>query len=181
MALLRGINVGGKHTLPMAGLAELFVEAGCTGVRTYIQSGNVVFTATPRLAGAVAGVVAGAIGARFGIRVPVVVRAGDEWKRVVLDNPFLKPGTRGRAEIDESALHVAFLSGVPDPRRVKSLDPQRSPGDSFRVRGREIYLHLPHGVARSRLTNSYFDGALGTISTIRNWRTVLKLLDLARA
>ena len=81
------------------------------------------------------------------------------------------------AETDR--LHVVFLADAPDAEHVEALDPNRSSPDEFAVRGREIYLHCPNGLARSKLTNSYFDSRLSTISTMRNWKTVRKLLELA--
>ena len=76
---------------------------------------------------------------------------------------------------------VFFLADLPDRAHVEALDPNRSPGDEFAVMGREIFLHCPNGVARSKLTNSYFDSRLSTTSTGRNWRTVRKLLDMVDA
>ena len=175
VALLRGINVGGKNKLTMADLAKLFAAAGCEGVRTYIQSGNVVFLADMKTAERIPGAVAGQIAARFGLEVPVVLRSAEELRRVAASNPFLKSGA------DPDALHVAFLAEAPDRRRAGALDPRRSPGDSFELRGREVYLHLPNGVARTKLTNAYLDATLGTKSTLRNWRTVRKLLEMTRA
>ena len=175
VALLRGVNVGGKKRLPMAQLAKLFSEAGCADVRTYIQSGNVVFAATPTTAKRITELVTARIAERFGFEAPVILRPADEFARVAKGNPFLNSG------MDGGALHVAFLNDLPDRRRVATLDPERSPGDSFQVRGREIYLHLPNGVARTRLTNDYFDSTLATTCTFRNWRTVMKLLDMTRA
>ncbi|MGH2489002.1 MAG: DUF1697 domain-containing protein, partial [Candidatus Limnocylindria bacterium] len=87
-------------------------------------------------------------------------------------NPYLPK------EAATSVLHVAFLAAKPRPTKVATLDPNRSPPDEFAVHGREIYLRLPHGVARSKLTNAYFDSKLGTTSTLRNWRTVVKLVEL---
>jgi uncharacterized protein (DUF1697 family) len=75
-------------------------------------------------------------------------------------------------------LHVAFLAATPGPSKIAALDPNRSPPDEFAVHGREIYLRLPNGVARTKLTNAHFDSKLGTTSTLRNWRTVVKLVDL---
>lgn len=173
VALLRGINVGGKHPLPMKELVAIFTEAGCTEVTTYIQSGNVVFRAPAELARRLPEVAACRIRERFGFGVPVVLRTRAELAAVVRANPFLEPGA------DTGPLHVMFLADEPSPDAVARLDPQRSPGDSFAVRGREVYLHCPAGVARTRLTNGYFDTTLGTTSTSRNWRTVLKLLELA--
>jgi uncharacterized protein (DUF1697 family) len=133
VALLRGVNVGGKNKLPMKELAELFEVAGCSDVATYIQSGNVIFCAK------------------------TVLRAGAE------------PGM----------LHVVFLADEPTRAAIGALDPKRSPGDEFVVRGREIYLRCPNGMGRSKLTNAYFDSKLSTTSTLRNWRTVLELRDRA--
>jgi uncharacterized protein (DUF1697 family) len=72
-----------------------------------------------------------------------------------------------------------FLQTMPTAGAVAALDAGRSPGDAFVVRGREIYLHLPNGVARTKLTNDYFDRQLKTVSTQRNWNTLLKLIELA--
>lgn len=174
VALLRGINVGGKNKLPMVELAQLFVESGAGNVRTYIQSGNVVFTASATVAKGIAAAVAGLIEKRFGLRVPVVVRTARELEAVLTGNPLLHKGA------DPATLHVAFLADRPGVRQVAALDANRSPGDAFAVAGREIYLHLPNGVARSKLTNDYFDKALGTVSTVRNWRTVETLAAMAK-
>lgn len=172
LALLRGINVGGKNKLPMKALAEMFVEAGCADVRTFIQSGNVIFGADPGRVETLPARITRAIEEHSGYRVPVLLRTVEEMRDLVANNPFLQAGA------DEDALHVLFLDGSPDPRRAGSLDPDRSRPDAFAVRGQEIYLWLPNGVARSRLTNEYFDSKLATICTGRNWRTVLRLFEL---
>ncbi|HVS10249.1 MAG TPA: DUF1697 domain-containing protein [Planctomycetota bacterium] len=172
VALLRGINVGGKNVLPMAALAEIFSRTGCADVRTYIQSGNIVFTASSEMAERIPGLVPTRIAERFGIRPPIVLRSSAELRRAAAANPFLKAGAA------PDSLHVAFLADLPHRARRSALDPRRSPGDSFALRGRELYLHLPNGTARTKLTNAYIDSTLGTTSTLRNWRTVLKLLEL---
>jgi uncharacterized protein (DUF1697 family) len=172
VALLRGINLGGRR-LPMPRLAEMFVEAGCRDVRTYIQSGNVVFGANATLAKRIPGLVAGAIEGEFGFDCPVVVRSATEMRSVARENPFLKKGA------DPAALHVMFLADEPDKVKVATLDPKRSPPDTFVVRGRDIYLHLLNGAAKTKLTNQYFDSRLKTVSTIRNWNTVLKLTGMS--
>jgi uncharacterized protein (DUF1697 family) len=172
VALLRGVNVGGKNVLPMKDLAAMFVAAGCRDVETYIQSGNVVCRAAPALAKKLPATIADAIRERFGYRVPVVMRTADELREVAGRNPFLATGA------DTAALHVGFLASVPKGDRIAALDAHRSTPDEFAVRGREIYLRLPNGVARSKLTNAYFDATLATTSTVRTWRTLLKLLDL---
>jgi uncharacterized protein (DUF1697 family) len=172
LALLRGVNVGGKNKLPMKDLAAMFVEAGCADVRTFIQSGNVVFRADAALSRRVPDLVAAQITERFGYRTPVVLRSTEQLREVIRSNPFLEEGA------DENWLYVMFLAGAPSAAAVASLDPQRSPGDSFVVRGRDVYLRLPNGSADSKLTNAYFDSKLATVSTARNWRTTTKLLEL---
>jgi uncharacterized protein (DUF1697 family) len=157
----------------MADVADVFAGAGCADVRTYIQSGNVVFSATVACAKELAQSVAAQIADRFGLSVPVVLRTADELQKVSAANPFLKAGA------DQESLHVVFLANAPDKRHVAALDPQRSPGDRFEVRGKEIYLQLPNGMGRTKLSNAYFDSKLDTISTVRNWRTVLKLVEMA--
>lgn len=174
LALLRGINLGGNYKLAMRDLVALFVAAGCRDARAYIQSGNVVFSADTDVAATLPGVISAQIAERFGYRVPVVLRTTEEMGEVVAHNPFLA------AETADAALHVYFLAGVPDAARVASLDPDRSPPDTFIVRGREIYLRLPAGMARTKLTNAYFDARLATISTARNWRTVTTLYEMLR-
>jgi uncharacterized protein (DUF1697 family) len=171
--LLRGINVGGKNLLPMKELVRLVSGLGGREVVTYIQSGNVVLRAEPAVAAELPARLREQLQAGFGLSVPVVMRTAEQLRQVAEGNPFLAAGD------DPASLHVYFLGERPGAERVAGLDPERSPGDRFVVQGREIYLSLPSGMGRSRLTNDYFDGRLGTVSTARNWRTVLKLLELA--
>jgi uncharacterized protein (DUF1697 family) len=175
VALLRGINLAGKNRVSMKDLADIFECAGCSGVATFIQSGNVVFAAKTTLARRIPLVVADAISDRFGFGAPVVMRTSDEIQSVARANPFLRRG------VDLKTLHVAFLADQPPRDRVASLDPDRSPPDAFVVRGREIYLQCPNGIARTKLSNAYFDTRLETTSTLRNWATVLKLAELVKA
>ena len=154
----------------MKALASMFAATGCDDVQTYIQSGNVVFPAKQTLADRIPELIAQAIADRFGFRVPLVTRTAAELREIARDNPFLRDGA------DAGKLHVVFLAEEPSAAKLAGLDPDRSPPDELRVRGREIYLTCPNGVARTKFTNNYFDTRLDTTSTIRNWRTVLKLL-----
>ncbi len=166
VALLRGINVGGKNKLSSEELVGLFEEVGCDRVRTYIQSGNVVYRAGSHLTKAVPAAVVAAIERDYGFSVPVVTRTAAELAAVVEENPFVVGGE------DPKTLHVAFLADRPSVTQVSQLDPSLSPGDQFVVSGREVYLHCPNGLARTKLTNAYLDSTLGTVSTMRNWKTV---------
>jgi uncharacterized protein (DUF1697 family) len=171
-ALLRGINVGGKNMLPMKELAEIFVKSGCGAVTTYIQSGNVVFSAEEKVATGLGGLIAKRIEERFALKVPVVLRSNAELQAVIRGNPFLKAGAA------EETLHVLFLADRPSADLVTVLDAARSAPDEFAVVGRDIYMKLVTGAAKTRLTNAYFDSKLKTVSTMRNWRTVLKLAEM---
>ncbi len=175
LALLRGINVGGKNKILMTDLSAMFVKAGCKNVRTFIQSGNVVFDASAKVSAQVSRLVAEQITNTLGYKTPVVLRSLVELEDAVSSNPFLKPASV------LGFLHLVFLAALPEASKVAALDPQRSPGDEYVVRGREIYLRLPNGVADSKLTNAYFDSKLSTISTGRNWRTVTKLLQMMKS
>jgi len=170
VALLRGINVGGKNKLPMRDLAAIFEEAGARNVRTYIQSGNVVFEASAAAARTIPEKVRNCVTTDFGIDSPVITRSASEFARIIDAQPF--------STDDEKTLHVAFLDRKPTAAAAKTLDPDRSPGDAFKLVGREIYLSFPSGVARTRLTNDYFDRTLGTVSTVRNWRTTKRLAEM---
>ena len=174
VALLRGINVAGKNMLPMKDLVRMFDAAGCTDVRTYIQSGNVIFEA-PAGAPGIADTITANIEKRFGYRIPVIIRTSQQLLKTIRDNPFLP------AVEDQRWLHVYFLAHSPNARAIAALDPERSAPDAFHVRGQEIYLHLPNGMGRSKLTNAYFDSKLSTVSTARNWATVLKLSEMMLA
>jgi uncharacterized protein (DUF1697 family) len=172
VALLRGINVGGKNMLPMKELAGLFVAAGCGEVVTYILSGNVVFCAGDKVVGGVQKAITKQVELQFGLKVPVVLRTASEMQAAIQGNPFLKAGAA------EEMLHVSFLADRPGPDLVAGLDAMRSSPDEFAVVGREIYMKLVTGAAKTKLTNAYFDSKLKTVSTMRNWRTVLKLAEM---
>jgi len=163
--------VGGKNILPMKVLIQMFSDAGCTGIRHYIQSGNVIFEA-PAGAPGVCDAIKANIEKRYGYRIPVILRTSAQLLKTIRDNPFLKAGA------EEKTLYVYFLADSPNARAIAALDPSRSAPDAFHVRGQEIYLYLPNGMGRSKLTNGYFDSKLSTLSTARNWATVLKLSEM---
>ena len=175
VALLRGINVGGKGKLPMKELVAIFKAAGASAVETYIQSGNVVFEAAEP-EGCVAAVTA-EVARIYGYPGRIVLRSAEELKQAFRSNPFAGSGLTPTGS-QSDPLHVYFLADLPAKPAIQALDPDRSPGDSFVVKEREIYLHLPQGMARTKLTNVYFDAKLKTVSTARNWKTVAKLVEM---
>jgi uncharacterized protein (DUF1697 family) len=158
----------------MEDLVKIFVEAGCGNVRTYIQSGNVIFCAAHAASARLPRLIATQISRRFGYKVPLVLRTAEQIGNVISNNPFLHRG------VAEEQLHVLFLADLPAAGRAEDLDPDRSPPDTFKVRGQEVYLRLPNGMGRTKLTNRYFESKLRTTSTARNWRTVTKLFELMK-
>lgn len=170
--LLRSVNLGGKNRLPMVELSALVARLGGQHVRTYIQSGNVACGLSPEAADALPMALADQIEARFGFRSPVVMREAAELERAVAAWPW---------DVPEGERYLYFLADLPAPERVAALDPNRSPGHRFTVIGREVHAHMPDNVAGTKLTNAWLDRQLKTVSTARNWRTTLAMLDLLRA
>ncbi len=175
VALLRGVNVGGARQLPMERLRALFARAGASDVESLIQSGNVLFVAPERSAAKIVRDVSAKVEQEFGFAPPIVLRDAAEWQRLVDGNPFVTD------RADPDTLHVLCLSKTPSAAALARLEPKASTLDEFRVCGPDVYLRLPSGGARTKLTNAWFDSKLSVVSTLRNWRTVLKLAALIAA
>jgi uncharacterized protein (DUF1697 family) len=169
IALLRGINVGGNKQVPMARLREVFAELGHSDVKTYVNSGNVVFgggKASQRR-------IEDALEEAFGWRIPVVLRTREELAAVVAANPL------GEQATNLSRYLVSF-SGSPEPLdAAKAQDITPAPDEALEIIGREAYMWLPDGVHSSPLAKGMTDRRFGVVLTARNWRTVEKLLALA--
>jgi uncharacterized protein (DUF1697 family) len=174
-ALLRGLNVGGRNKLSMSELRSLIASLGYGDVVTYIQSGNAVFRSPTDDRAKTARAIERAIAAETGLGVSVLLRTHHELDATRTANPFLEHGAAPKH------LHVVFLGTEPAAQALSTLDPNRSPGDTFHVVGSEIFVDYANGAGRSKLTLDYFERRLGTIGTARNWNTVLKLTELTRA
>lgn len=176
IALLRGVNVGGRRRVPMAPLRAALADAGFTAVRTYVQSGNVVLDDRGDVAPAdVARRIARVIDERFDVATAVEVRTREQLAAIVADNPFPE------AVATPTALHVAFLSAPVEPAALADVDAAAYAPERFALRGRALYLHLPDGIGRSPLAQALSERRLGVRATVRNWRTVAALLALADA
>lgn len=172
VALLRGINVGGATMMKMADLKAEFEALGFGSVKTYINSGNIAFDTKRTSESKLIDKIESAVEKRFGRGVPVIVREQVDILRVVKGNPY--DGQYG----SHKEMHVLFMKEeMPDETR-DHLSAAALEGERYEVRGREIYGHLPHGVADSLLTKGFLDKKLKVVFTGRNWRTVEKLVDL---
>jgi uncharacterized protein (DUF1697 family) len=174
LALLRGINVGGKNSLPMELLRELCENAGLDEVRTFIQSGNVVFSAPSREIAAAASKIEDVIEADRGFRPSVVIRTRDELAAAIRANPFA-----ARAKAEPAKLLVMFLKSKPGAGASAALEGVKRSDEQLRLIGRELFIDFPGGIGRSKLAIAAVEKALGVPATSRNWNTVLKLLAMA--
>jgi uncharacterized protein (DUF1697 family) len=175
VALLRGINVGGKHRVPMSELRAAGEAVGLADVRTYIQSGNLVFTADGRPS-ALEGALEAAIAARFGIEIPVMVRTARMWQALLDANPF------PNASASEPNLVMVAISKAPLAGGVaKALQGRAVDGERVGEAGGALWIHFPGGSGRSKLSPTVLDRLAGSPVTTRNWRTVVKLGELLGA
>jgi len=185
VALLRGVNVGGRNKLAMADLRAVVTSLGHTGVATYVQSGNVVFTPadhteTDALTAVLPATLERAIADSLSVRPSVVVLSCAELAQVVADNPYPE-------ESNPKSLHAVFRAAAPDPAMVATVElavqrsRQRGSSDDARVVGRTLYLRLPDGLGRSDLAARLLragSGGIGGEGTARNWATVRALLAM---
>ena len=172
IALFRGINVGGSNRLPMKDLVALFGKIGAKEVRTYIQSGNVVFRNEESDVSELANRLAAEIKTRHGFEPHTLILRPAELDEAIARNPFPE------AEADPASLHLGFLAAAPENPDLERLDSLRKESERFYLRGRIFYLHAPEGVGRSKLAASS-EKLLGVPLTDRNWKTVCKLRELA--
>lgn len=171
LALLRGINVVGKNPVPMKALAEAFESAGFESVRTYIQSGNVVFQSDGGTARTLGARIATLVRVRFGFEPHVMVISGRELAAAVRDNPF------PAADRDPKSVHVYFLAQRPKKPDLEALTRLEAGREAFALKGCVFYLHTPDGFADSVL-RSRIERCLGVAATARNWRTAKRLLSM---
>jgi uncharacterized protein (DUF1697 family) len=182
VALLRGINLGGRNRVAMADLRAIAGELGHTKVSTYIQSGNVLFTAPPDAEhAALAQAMTAAIAAKLGVTAPVVVVSRDELARVVADNPF-------PVEPEPKRVHAVVLSEPPGTELLGKLDAAvaqtaaKGTRDQVHAAGRTLYVHTPDGYGTSELAQAVIkivnSPKAGLTGTARNWATITKLLEL---
>lgn len=175
IALVRGINVGGK-SMPMAALRALFAKLGYADARTYIQSGNAVFTASGKDGRKIAAGLEAAIAKAFGYEAAVIVRSLEEWRGLLEANPY---GKRKLAEGER--LFITFLEDPPAKAAAAALEAVRDPKDEVKVRGSEAFLLVRGSYGESNLSNAFVEKKLGVRATTRNLPTTLKLLEMAEA
>jgi uncharacterized protein (DUF1697 family) len=177
LALLRGINLGGRNKVAMADLRQLAESLGHADVATYIQSGNLMFSSPETDIGALAEALEQGIAQQLGVQAPVVLLSRDELARAVADNPFPD-------EPDPRRVHAVFRRDDRSPEALAAIDAiqqkSRDAGstDEVVIAGRTMYLHTPDGFGRSDLAAKLFASRTQAAGTARNWATVTKLMAL---
>jgi uncharacterized protein (DUF1697 family) len=176
VAMLRGINVSGQKIIKMEKLRASMEPLGFSQVKTYVQSGNIVFQAAPNSEAAISRKIAERIEREFGFAVPVFVKSARDLARIVKENPFPEDES-----IDQSKLHVTFLSGAAPPTAAQSLAALAVKPGRFHVSAHEIYLYCPNGYGETKLSNTAIEKKLAVGATTRNWKSVNTLLAMAQA
>jgi uncharacterized protein (DUF1697 family) len=175
VALLRGINVGGKVMVPMAELRAFFVSAGYADARTLLQSGNVVFSAASGTSALLEKQLEPALGKAFGREINLFVREARAWKKIVAENPFVD-----EAANDPGRLVVFCLRAMPEAKALAALKAAIAGREVFRSGSACLYIHYPDGQGDSKFTHALIQRKLGVEGTARNWNTVLKIAALLR-
>ncbi len=176
VAILRGINVGGKRKILMKDLKLLFEKIRFTDVTTYIQSGNVIFNPSDNLSDfEISMEVQKAISDKYGFDVPVIIRSINELKQTIKRNPFLK-----NTENDFKQLHLTFLSEIPQPENIRNAEISNSGADQFVVDKNNVFVFCEGKYHQSKLTNNFFENKLKVKATTRNWKTVVKIIELGK-
>lgn len=173
IAILRGINVGGKRKILMSDLRLLLEKIGFKDVKTYIQSGNVIFKSNKSNAEIISEIKK-TVNQNFGFDVPVIIRTSEDLEHIVNSNTFYKQ------ENDVSKLHLTFLSTKPTNDIIGKVELFNSSPDKFIIKDENVFIYCEGKYHKSKLTNNFFEKKLEVEATTRNWKTVLKLLELSK-
>lgn len=171
VAFFRGINVGGRNILPMKSLVQILEDLGCEQVKTYIQSGNVVFWSQDTASGHLAEKICSTVNAQMSFSPSVKLLSADELMSAIEENPFAD------AAADPGRLHIFFLIEEVAQFDEGKLQHLKSATERFVLRDKVFYLHAPDGIGRSKLA-AKVENVLGVRTTARNLRTVLKTADM---
>lgn len=174
--MLRGINVGGHHKIKMDDLRGLYESLKFEDVRTYVQSGNVIFRSKEKGTAALARKIEEKIESEYGFRAPVILRTADEMRRAMAANPFA-----AHCKTDPGKVLVTFLDAEFSAEARSALASFKDYPEELRAIGRELYIYFPNGAGNSKLPWSSIEKLLKTQGTARNWNSVTKILEIAAA
>lgn len=173
IAILRGINVGGKRKILMKDLKEIFSELGFSNIQTYVQSGNVVFdTEKEQNSEKLEKSIEDAIARKYDFSVTTIVRSSEDLRNIISKNPF-HPET---ADLNQH--YLVFLKDLPETDNIEKLEKFDTP-DDFRIIENHIFIKYTTRYSDSKLSNNFFENKLKVPASTRNWKTVLKLVDMS--
>jgi len=175
ISILRGINVSGQKLIKMDALRKSYGNMGFQNVKTYLQSGNVIFTCNHFEIKDLEQKISRQIEQDFGFEVPVIVLTIEKLKQVIENNPFLND-----PKIDESFLHVTFLASKPVQSDYKTIEDKKQNGEEISISNTTVYLFCPNGYGRTKLTNNFLEAKLKVGATTRNWKTTNELYKIAQ-
>ena len=174
ISLLRGINVSGQKQIRMEDLRAVYEALGLEKVRSYVQSGNVLFNSFETDPARLARLIETQIERTFGFTTPVITRTVTDLEQVLANNPFLN-----ERQAEPTSLYVTLLSALPSEGARNVINNPSKDGDEFFLAGREVYVFCPNGYGRTKLNNTFFEKKLGITATTRNWKTVSTLYRMA--
>ncbi len=174
ISILRGINVSGQKLIKMAALKQMYEKLGFHNVKTYLQSGNVIFSSNEKSITKLEMLITAQIEKDFGFTVPVIVFNSETLKSIITHNPFLKD-----AEKDPAFFHVTFLAATPEVYDKQSILEKRSANEEVHFSDRALYLYCPNGYGTTKLNNNFLESKLKVTATTRNWKTTNELLKLS--
>jgi uncharacterized protein (DUF1697 family) len=174
ICMVRGVNVGGHNKLPMSVLKDLCTSLKLTGVQTYLQSGNVVFSSKRSDRARLSKEIEERLRKKIGLDVKVILRTAAELRRAMAANPYPVGPQR-----NPSALVIIFLAGEPTGEAKAALEKVCVGPEEVHMAAGELYIHYGSGMGRSKLSNALIERKLGLAGTARNWNTVTRLLELA--
>jgi uncharacterized protein (DUF1697 family) len=173
ISLLRGINVGGKNSISMETVRSVYAMLGLDNIQTYVQSGNIVFN-SDRDATELSVMISNGLARVSGLSVEVILRKYEAWKEIARHNPF-----SGREDINQKHIYVTILKEFPPHELIEGISHTYFLPDEWHYFDESIYLYCPGGYGRTKLNNNFFERKLKVPASTRNWKTVLKLAELA--
>ncbi len=173
ISVLRGINVGG-NTIRMDELRSLFLDLQFENIRSYIQSGNIIFQSTAEDEKILTQQISDAIRKKFGVDIAVMVFSVESLKNILRNNPFVRDTSK-----ESSFLHVTFLASSPDLSKEGYIRQKAGEGEAIHFSDEAVYLYCPNGYGRTKLHNNFLENQLKVKATTRNWKTANELLRLA--
>ena len=175
IALLRGINVSGQKKILMAEFRELLSKNGFENVRTYIQSGNVVFESDQSDTNELAIKMQDLIATNYGFEVPTLILTPKAIQQAVEENPFIQ-----HKDINEEETYFTFLKEIPLPENISIFNEVNYSGETFELVEKVVYYHCAIGYGKAKFTNKMMEKKLGTRATTRNYKTTMKLINMTK-